>query len=412
MNFYHNLVILFLLSLSRPLFSCVGGKGFFPENNWKVPVKQKTFRGISEARFNSIINNVKEIYEPIIRAKGARLSIERRWEDSTVNAYASRRGSEWIIQMFGGLARHNEITEDGFTLVLCHEIGHHIGGVPRYTESNSWASNEGQSDYFAATKCLRRLWHQKENQAIISRMRIPDKLKLECEDEWGNSNDQALCMRIGMAGLSTSRMFAVLSNNHMPQFETPDLSNVQRTLDSHPPYQCRLDTYFHGGLCLVDFEQEIGQEDPNVGTCSRENLEEKGSRRTCWYRPLLNDPTPPHEEKSQAPTVNGRKLLKTNNPNKPIPLDINLSYVPNTVSVVLEASKPDRSFSNPNDLSPDPKNSLGYIILRGTQGVYKLIPSKSLPRWGTYQFRVLPLDRERNPILKFSDPFTLELKRN
>jgi Zn-dependent protease with chaperone function len=54
--------------------------------------------------------------------------------------------------MFGGLARDPLVTKDGFSAVICHEIGHHIAGAPR--KGFSWASNEGQADYFATTKCL------------------------------------------------------------------------------------------------------------------------------------------------------------------------------------------------------------------------------------------------------------------
>jgi hypothetical protein len=34
--------------------------------------------------------------------------------------------------MFGGLARHELVTDDGFMMVVCHETGHHLGGAPRY----------------------------------------------------------------------------------------------------------------------------------------------------------------------------------------------------------------------------------------------------------------------------------------
>lgn len=392
--------------------ACIGGKGFFPQNNWKIPIDHKALRGITENRFNDIINKVESIYSPIIQSKGGNLSVQRLWSDGTVNAYASRQGNTWIVQMYGGLARHGEITEDGFALVLCHEIGHHIGGVPRYNGGNDWASNEGQSDYFAATKCLRRVWQSENNEDIISRMGIPSELRAKCEAEWGNSSDQALCMRIGMAGLSTTRMFAVLSNGRMPAFDTPDSTVVNSTLDSHPPYQCRLDTYFQGGLCTVSFNEEIGQSNPNVGTCNRANGEETGSRRTCWYKPSGGGTTPPPTGGvSPTPTVNGSTTVSSNNPNQPIPISIDLSQVPGAVSVVLEASKPNTQFTNPNGTGPDPVNSLGYVIINGTKGVYNLQPARQLPNWGVYQFRVLPLNAQRQPLQKFSNPFILNLNR-
>lgn len=78
--------------------------------------------------------------------------------------------------------------------------------------------------------------------------------------------------------------------------------------------------------------------------------------------------------------------------------------------VVLEASKPNTTFSNPNGTAADPVNSLGYVIINGTQGVYNLVPARQLPNWGNYQFRVLALDANRRVLSRFSNPFTLMLQ--
>jgi hypothetical protein len=216
-----------------------------------------------------------------------------------------------------------------------------------------------------------------------------------------------------MAGLSTTRMFATMTAGRMPAFDTPDPTQVNTTVDSHPPYQCRLDTYFHGGLCTVDYTEEIGQNNPNVGTCNRANGDEVGTRRLCWYRPQNGgtNPPPPTGDVSPTPTVNGQTAISSNNPNAPIPLAIDLSGIPGAVAVVLEASKPNTTFSNPNGTNQDPVNSLGFMIINGTRGVYNLLPARQLPGWGTYQFRVLALDGNRRVISKFSNPFTLGLNR-
>jgi len=412
---YRRFLSLFFLSLLLipEGKACVGGKGFLPQNNWKIPVNYKARSEVDESKFNEVINKISSVYSPIIQGKGGSLVVERLWNDATVNAYALRQGNQWIVRMYGGLARHGEITSDGFALVMCHEVGHHIGGVPRYPGQNGWASNEGQSDYFAATKCLRRVWRNDNNEEVISRLGIPNDLKLKCESEWGNSSDQALCKRIGMAGLSTSRMFAVLSNGRMPAFISPDTNQVSQTLDGHPPYQCRLDTYFHGGLCPVSYEEEIGQSNPNVGTCNRASNSELGSRRLCWYSPTQTGPgnPPPTGEQASTPTVNGSKEVTSSNPNTPIPISIDVSRLPGTMAVALEASKPNTSFTNPADNKPDPRNSLGYIIINGTKGVYNLQPMSSLPSWGRYEFRVIGLDGRRMPVGKFSNPFILNLQK-
>jgi hypothetical protein len=139
------------LVLTSPAFTCTqdGVEGFVPENDLKISENAKRFGGMTEEQFNSVIESVETIYAPIISELGGTLKVVRNWSDSTVNAYAQRVGNEWRVSMFGGLARHDTITADGFALVVCHEIGHHIGGAPRKTStwSNPWASNEGQADY-------------------------------------------------------------------------------------------------------------------------------------------------------------------------------------------------------------------------------------------------------------------------
>lgn len=137
--------------------------GFLPPNDLRIPVGSLEANGISEAQFNQVLDQVQALYGPIIAARGGRLVINRLWSDSTVNASAERNGGQRIINMYGGLARHDAITQDGLALVACHELGHHLGGAPKFGifERLDWASNEGQSDYFANLKCLRpRCWYK------------------------------------------------------------------------------------------------------------------------------------------------------------------------------------------------------------------------------------------------------------
>jgi len=81
--------------------------------------------------------------------------------------------------MFGGLARHETMTPDGFATVVCHELGHHLGGVPKKFSwfGNSWASNEGQADYFGIMKCLRKMFEHEDNVKIVKE--IDDKARYD-----------------------------------------------------------------------------------------------------------------------------------------------------------------------------------------------------------------------------------------
>ncbi len=275
-----------------------GKSGIVPENNLNIPVG-KALGGISEAEFTNSIDRVVSIYEPIISSMGAKLVVERKWTDGTVNAYAQQSGKTWKISMFGGLARHETITEDGMSLVVCHEIGHHIGGAPKIggtstgggwwgggASSNNWASNEGQSDYFATVKCLRKAFLNDDNAAIVRTLNAPESLTKACaKANKNNKEDSALCVRTGMAGKSVANLFSVLSKLPDTKFETPASNVVASTNDSHPKAQCRLDTYFQGSLCEISFNEDVSQTDEVKGTCHPTLGHKIGLRPLCWFKP-------------------------------------------------------------------------------------------------------------------------------
>lgn len=280
-----------LLVMSQTGWTCSqdGTDGFVPENDLKISVNQKRFGGITEEQFNASIDKVETIYAPIVASMGAKLNIIRKWEDGTVNAYAQQAGKEWKVSMFGGLARHETITEDGMSLVVCHEIGHHIGGAPKKASawSNPWASNEGQADYWATLKCLRKAWLNDNNEEIVSKMEVPAALSAACGKQNVWNSEVALCIRGGMAGHSVARLFNALAKDPKAvQFDTPDAKVVIKTNDNHPASQCRLDTYFQGALCERSYNEDVDQKSEVTGTCHGTTGQSIGLRPTCWFKPL------------------------------------------------------------------------------------------------------------------------------
>lgn len=278
---------------SIPTIACTvdGKEGFVPKNNLKIFANSALNNRMNEEQFNAVIDKVETIYAPIISNMGATLQVERKWDDPTVNAYAQQFGKSWRVSMFGGLARHETITEDGLALVVCHEIGHHIGGAPKKISpwSSPWASNEGQADYFATLKCLRRAWLNDNNEEIVKAMtNVPDSLKRACGGQFVWNSDYYSCIRGGMAGMSVSRLFMALRNSTVePKFETPDSKVVTTTDDNHPAYQCRLDTYFQGALCEVGHNEDVSQTNEVAGTCHGTLGHSSGTRPLCWFKPSV-----------------------------------------------------------------------------------------------------------------------------
>jgi hypothetical protein len=282
-----SLVTTLALSTSAAMACDIHGHtGFAPENNLRISVNDKATNGMTQERFNAIIDRVEKVYIPVAKTKGGNLSVVRNWTDDTVNAYATESGSTWQVQMFGGLARHQLVTDDGFMLVICHETGHHLGGAPKKAGFGSaWASNEGQADYFGAMKCMRRVIENDDNAGLVSKMTIDTDVKTKCESIYKNDNEIALCERIAMAGKSLALLLGDLGGTPSVAFNTPDKSVVSKTVDSHPAAQCRLDTYFAGSLCDKSYDQDVDNKNPITGNCIKKDGYQFGTRPLCWYKP-------------------------------------------------------------------------------------------------------------------------------
>lgn len=285
------LVAIVLALVSGWTYACSenGKTGFLPENNMRIPVGMKLNGGLTQPQFNAVISKIEKIYAPIVANMGGKLSVERLWTDENVNAYAKRdTPAVWTVQMFGGLARHPEITTDGFSLVLCHELGHHIGGAPKKKNTmNPWAGSEGQSDYWATLKCLRRVWINDNNANAVKNLQAPAYLVAACKKSF-TRDDVNICIRAGMAGASVAALFASMDNSKEANFNTPDASQVSSNFDGHPATQCRLDTFFQGSICELAFTEDVDQRDEIKGTCHGVTGHTIGLRPRCWHKPVTH----------------------------------------------------------------------------------------------------------------------------
>lgn len=284
------LFVVCLLAYSPFAQSCTvdGQEGFFPKNDVRIPLTGMHSFSIEKDVFMKAIDKANALYAPVFKAQGRTLEIVKDWDNAQANAFAKRSGKTSIVHMFGGLARHPKVTADGFMLVICHEIGHHLGGAVKNPGlfGKSWASNEGQSDLFATLKCAREVWKDEDNVAIVSQMNVPARAVEFCKKSFADLNEQALCMRSAMGGKSLADTLLALNKKEGETlFEKPDPAVVKSTFNKHPEAQCRLDTYFAGSLCVRKKEEALSDTDPTVGTCSTEKGDNVGTRPLCWYKP-------------------------------------------------------------------------------------------------------------------------------
>lgn len=292
--------ILALLALvpATLAFACTedGRQGIAPDNTMYIPDSSFGAFPVSKAQFSASIERAEKIYAPIFAAQGRTYKVVSLWTDGTVNAFADRAGTVSQVHMFGGLARHPKMSPDGFELVICHETGHHLGGAPKikgFFGKSSWASNEGEADYYSTLKCARMMWASDDNETIVSKMTIPPVVTEKCQKGFDKSEDILICKRAAMAGKDLSDTLADLGRTPETQFDKPNPSVVRRMYDAHPEAQCRLDTYLAGATCSKAIADPLSDTDSTAGTCSQEKGETLGVRPTCWYLPTdKNAPAP------------------------------------------------------------------------------------------------------------------------
>ncbi len=236
--------------------------------------------GVPRDRALAAVARIREVYTPVFQALNKRLDIRLHWEDEVRNAFSDQRGNRWSIDVYGGLVRHPSMTADGLMLILCHEVGHHLGGAPRAPHGNRRVvlSVEGQADYFATRDCLRRVWQGQDHARFLPA--LPDAhLARECQAAHGETG-AALCQRMGQAAL-TSLTFAkeaFFAFESIPSYGLRSQQRPGETLSGYAELQCRLDTSLAGALC-PNGPAAWNNNDSRPGNCGLAHAE----RPACWF---------------------------------------------------------------------------------------------------------------------------------
>jgi hypothetical protein len=130
-----------------------------------------------------------------------------------VNAEVVKENGLVAIVVWGGMISHPKMTPATFYLLLCHELGHFLGGPPLKSR-DGWSSTEGQSDYFSSASCAKDLGMD-ETQFID-------------------------------AALTLTSIYAEVTNQAPPKLDACDATVATRTNYGYPGIQCRLDTLLAG----------------------------------------------------------------------------------------------------------------------------------------------------------------------
>ena len=153
------------------------------------------------------------------------------------------------------------MTADAYAAMLCHEMGHLLGGKP-YSESTlkptaEWVSNtpsssEGQSDYFSAA-CLKNMFSA-DKEFDVSKIAVSARIINLCAAKYLNVADEIICLRSVKSGFELMVYIASIYEQYGPNSNMPrpsmDLSEADGVSANgmYPTLQCRFDTFVAGAL--------------------------------------------------------------------------------------------------------------------------------------------------------------------
>lgn len=207
-------ILIFLFSISGSQAACLPDSLLPKSNNFKMDIK-----GIEEAvaTFEStMVQEIPRDHDFIIKLEA---------HNPRVNAEITKIDRSIVLSVWGGMIGHSLMTPDTFMLLLCHEVGHVLGGPPLKSK-NGWSSTEGQADYYSGF----------------------------CAKTLGLQEDEFLT-----AALNLGKIYAQVTTQPEPDLARCDESSVTRTNYGYPQVQCRLDSI------LAGWKQK--------------------SRPACWYFP-------------------------------------------------------------------------------------------------------------------------------
>ena len=202
---------------------------------------------LTHSEMGELIKDIEEVYP----------DIEINFENDLLkNATATHHGAKRNIIVHAGLGKAKYMSKDHFSLILCHEVGHHFGGAPMMEgEHNYWASDEGQADYFGAKECMRKVLRPHNEKILVKPI-----ITKQCRDSYPQEEEEAqICIRTAKAAEEFGKRDFLL--NHYDQepseidYKEILLMNaipVERSFrfpfEQYPSSQCRTDIMFQAAL--------------------------------------------------------------------------------------------------------------------------------------------------------------------
>lgn len=186
------------------------------------------------------------IYDPILKSMGLELKIETYEESDDYYGGASLDGSTFKISIGKNIRRDKN---GMLAFVLCHEVGHLLGGEPKKA-SSTWASTEAQSDFYATSVCLKQLY-RKHPELIKTKVKSAGEVVNECQIAFGNVLEKHICeysSQNAFVFFNDVWSYINFAGISKPTFSVHTPAAIEKNRN-YPSLQCRLEIAFSGALC-------------------------------------------------------------------------------------------------------------------------------------------------------------------
>lgn len=214
---------------------------------------------------------------------GMQESITFEWVEANVTAAAAiTHKLPRKLFVSKNLLEIKDLKKEHVYNILCHELGHILGGAPfieEYPGDTKNISTEGQADYFAASKCMKRLIRDSDYEyTYIPVFATENLVDRGCETR--------NCQLIAYFSYET---ISLLGKKEDFDFDKFDSNIVDYTYAYNNNSQCRLDTFIAGAICPVDANLNFSNESQEMNSCHWRSLDTYftlGARPSCWFRPF------------------------------------------------------------------------------------------------------------------------------
>lgn len=220
---------------------------------------------------------LKTYYTPIFTKQGYRFDVELDWDDTEMAfADVDLEFKYARVVVTGDFALEKGSTPDTFMMILCHEMGHILGGAPYVSD---WGKSfEGQAEYYATLRCFKEINANEDNESFVKlhQLEITPVMIQLCSKVY-QGKELALCLRSILTSYKQLK-------NHFPKANLSLTKKDPTIVEFNDFYrygspQCRLDTLVAGALCNA--KGKLSNTDYKQGTCTTGI----GARPRCWFDP-------------------------------------------------------------------------------------------------------------------------------